>query len=169
MGIILKWCIEKFDTRKRQRHQVSIYHAKRKKNLYQTISERLIRTTHTDAPNKCAPRARCTRSVRQDPMGWFDTLGSFGGDPVETKFLDELNKRIGELIAASPARDVEKNVRALLSSAFTRLDLVTRAEFDVQQEVLRRTREKLQDMEARVAALEAALATHEASNGDGKA
>ena len=87
---------------------------------------------------------------------------------METKFLDELNKRIGELIAASPARDVEKNVRALLSSAFTRLDLVTREEFDVQQEVLRRTREKLQDMENRVAALEAALATHEASNGDDK-
>jgi BMFP domain-containing protein YqiC len=88
---------------------------------------------------------------------------------LETKFLDELNKRIGELIAASPARDVEKNVRALLSSAFTRLDLVTREEFDVQQEVLRRTREKLQDMENRVAALEAALSTHEASNGDDKA
>jgi len=88
---------------------------------------------------------------------------------VETKFLDELNKRIGELIAASPARDVEKNVRALLSSAFTRLDLVTREEFDVQQEVLRRTREKLQEMEGRVAAMEAAQAMHEAKNGDGKA
>ena len=88
---------------------------------------------------------------------------------METKFLDELNKRIGELIAASPARDVEKNVRALLSSAFTRLDLVTREEFDVQQEVLRRTREKLQEMEGRVAAMEAAQAMHEAKNGDGKA
>jgi len=88
---------------------------------------------------------------------------------LETKFLDEINKRISELIAASPARDLEKNVRALLSSAFTRLDLVTREEFDVQQEVLRRTREKLQDMEGRVAALEAALAMQEANNGDGKA
>ena len=88
---------------------------------------------------------------------------------METRFLDELNKRISELIAASPARDIEKNMRALLSSAFTRLDLVTREEFDVQQEVLRRTREKLQDMENRVAALEAALATHEASSGDDKA
>jgi BMFP domain-containing protein YqiC len=88
---------------------------------------------------------------------------------LETKFLDEINKRISELIAASPARDLEKNMRALLSSAFTRLDLVTREEFDVQQEVLRRTREKLQDMEGRVAALEAALAMQEANNGDGKA
>jgi len=84
---------------------------------------------------------------------------------LETKFLDELNKRISELIAASPARDVEKNVRALLSSAFTRLNLVTREEFDVQQEVLLRAVEKLQDMEARVALLEVALATQKVSDG----
>ncbi|HXF18442.1 MAG TPA: accessory factor UbiK family protein [Burkholderiales bacterium] len=84
---------------------------------------------------------------------------------METRFLDELNKRISELIAASPARDIEKNMRALLSSAFTRLDLVTREEFDVQQEVLRRSQQKLHDMEARVAVLEAALATYKASGG----
>ena len=74
---------------------------------------------------------------------------------METRFLDELNKKVGELIAGSPAKDIEKNLRALLSSAFSRLDLVTREEFDVQQEVLGRTRDKLQQMEARVAALEA--------------
>lgn len=73
---------------------------------------------------------------------------------METRFLDELNRKVAELIAASPAKDVEKNLRGLLSSAFTRLDLVTREEFDVQQEVLRRTREKLESMEARVAELE---------------
>ena len=72
-----------------------------------------------------------------------------------TRFLDELNKKVSELIAASPAKDIEKNLRAFLSSAFSRLDLVTREEFDVQQEVLGRTRDKLQQMEARVAALEA--------------
>ena len=77
---------------------------------------------------------------------------------METRFLNELNKRISELIAASPAKDVEKNLRALLSSAFARLDLVTREEFDVQQEVLGRTREKLQQMEARVAEMEKLLA-----------
>jgi len=77
---------------------------------------------------------------------------------VETRFLDELNKKVSELIAASPAKDVEKNLRALLSSAFSRLDLVTREEFDVQQEVLGRTREKLEQMEARVAGMEKLLA-----------
>ena len=76
---------------------------------------------------------------------------------MDTKLLDELNRRVKELIAASPAKDIEKNLRALLSSAFSRLDLVTREEFDVQQEVLRHTREKLQQMEARVAELEAKL------------
>ena len=73
---------------------------------------------------------------------------------METRFLNELNRKVAELIAASPAKDVEKNLRGLLSSAFTRLDLVTREEFDIQQEVLRRTREKLENMEARVAELE---------------
>lgn len=75
---------------------------------------------------------------------------------MDTK-LDELNRRVRELIAATPAKDIEKNLRALLSSAFSRLDLVTREEFDVQQEVLRHTREKLQQMETRVAELEAKL------------
>ena len=77
---------------------------------------------------------------------------------METRFLDELNRKVAELIAASPAKDVEKNLHALLSSAFTRLDLVTREEFDIQQEVLRRTREKLETMEARVAGLEKSMA-----------
>lgn len=76
---------------------------------------------------------------------------------METRFLEELNKKISELIAASPAKDVEKNLRALLSSAFSRLDLVTREEFDVQQQVLGRTREKLQQMETRLAELEKLL------------
>ena len=77
---------------------------------------------------------------------------------METRFLDELNRKVSELLAASPAKDIEKNVRALLSSAFSRLDLVTREEFDVQQEVLGRTRDKLQQMETRVAEMEKLLA-----------
>lgn len=71
------------------------------------------------------------------------------------KSLDELSARISELIAASPAKDIEKNARALLASTFARLDLVTREEFDLQVAILARAREKLSDLEARVAALEA--------------
>jgi ubiquinone biosynthesis accessory factor UbiK len=77
---------------------------------------------------------------------------------MQTRFLDELNKKVSELIAASPAKDVEKNLRALLSNAFSRIDLVTREEFDVQQEVLGRTRDKLRQMEARVMEMENLLA-----------
>jgi len=76
---------------------------------------------------------------------------------MNTKLLDELNRKVNEFIAATPAKDIEKNLRAALSSAFSRLDLVTREEFDVQSEVLRHTREKLQQMEARIAELDAKL------------
>lgn len=77
---------------------------------------------------------------------------------METRFLDELSKKVSELLAASPAKDIENNLRALLSSTFSRFNLVTREEFDVQQDVLGRTREKLQQMEARVAEMEKLLA-----------
>lgn len=69
--------------------------------------------------------------------------------------IDEIGSKVNEVLAASPAKDVEKNIKALLTSVFARLNLVTREEFDVQQEVLARTREKLEALERRVAALEA--------------
>ena len=72
--------------------------------------------------------------------------------------LDELAARLGQALQNSPAKDVEKNVRAMLSASLARLDLVTRAEFDVQREVLRRTREKVEALEGRVAELEARAA-----------
>jgi hypothetical protein len=73
---------------------------------------------------------------------------------LNTATLDELAKKIGEAIAASPARDVETNIKALLQSSLQRFDLVPREEFELQGQVLRRTREKLEALEARVAQLE---------------
>ena len=75
---------------------------------------------------------------------------------LDPKTLEELSARLSAVIAVSPAADIEKNARALLASFFSRLDLVTREDFDVQGEVLRRTREKLKALEERVARLEAA-------------
>ena len=69
--------------------------------------------------------------------------------------LDELARRIGRAIEASPAKDVEKNVKALLQGGLAKLDVVPRAEFDVQAKVLARTREKLEALEKKVAELEA--------------
>ncbi len=74
-----------------------------------------------------------------------------------TRLLDDLSARISEFLAASPAKDVEKNVQALLSAAFARLDLATRAELEIQVKVLARARDKLSELEARVAELESRL------------
>jgi len=73
---------------------------------------------------------------------------------LNQKLLDEISTKVNDLVAQSPVKDVEKNLRVLLAGVFTRLDLVTRDEFDVQQEVLKRTREKLSALEAKVAELE---------------
>ena len=75
----------------------------------------------------------------------------------QNRVFDEISARISEVLAKSPAKDIEKNLRAMLSSAFSRLALVTREEFDVQAKVLARTREKLVAIEARVAELEKKL------------
>ena len=81
---------------------------------------------------------------------------------LNQKVLDEISSKIKELIAQSPAKDVEKNLRAMLQSLFSKLDLVTREEFDVQQEVLVRTREKLSVLEARMNELESGQKEHQA-------
>jgi ubiquinone biosynthesis accessory factor UbiK len=74
---------------------------------------------------------------------------------LNTKLFDDLAAKISALIAATPAKDVEKNLRALLTGALGRLDLVTREEFDIQREALARAREQLAALEAKVAELEA--------------
>jgi hypothetical protein len=75
---------------------------------------------------------------------------------LDPKFLEEFGAKMSALLANSPARDIEKNAKALVSGAFAKLDLVTREEFDVQAQVLARTRDKLKELEGRVAALEKA-------------
>jgi len=73
---------------------------------------------------------------------------------LNQKLLDEISTKVNDLVAQSPVKDVEKNMRVLLAGVFTKLDLVTRDEFNVQQEMLMRTREKLTELEARVTKLE---------------
>ena len=68
--------------------------------------------------------------------------------------FEEIDRKMKDILARGPAADLEKNLRALLASAFGRLDLVTREEFDVQREVLARTRARLQELEAKLAELE---------------
>jgi BMFP domain-containing protein YqiC len=74
-------------------------------------------------------------------------------------FFNDLQGKINQAIESSPAKDIERNVKAMMTQGFSKLDLVTREEFDVQAQVLAKTRAKLEALELRVAELEARLAT----------
>ena len=73
---------------------------------------------------------------------------------LNQKIIEEVTAKLKDVFGQSPAADIEKNLRAGLQNIFAKLDLVTREEFDVQQEVLLRTRAKLEQLEAKVAELE---------------
>jgi len=78
----------------------------------------------------------------------------------DPKILDDLSRRLSDSLPAGlrvMRDDVDKNLRAAVQSALTRLDLVTREEFDVQVAVLARTRALLTVLETRVTELEAQL------------
>ena len=68
--------------------------------------------------------------------------------------INEISNKIKEVVNNSPLGDTEKNIHALLKSIFTKMELVTREEFDVQTEVLRNTREKLVMLEKKLSELE---------------
>lgn len=80
---------------------------------------------------------------------------------IAKQLFEDLTTKLGETIANSPAKDVEKNAKAMLSGAFAKMDLVTREEFDVQQQILVKTRIKLSEVEARLAVLEAKLGVND--------
>ena len=69
-------------------------------------------------------------------------------------FLSNVAQKLGEVLKQSPAKDIENNIKAGLTSMLTKLDMVSREEFDVQSAVLARTREKLTLLEARLSELE---------------
>ena len=69
-------------------------------------------------------------------------------------FINDLVSKLGDVLKQSPAKDIEQNLKAGVTSMLGKLDMVTREEFDVQTEVLARTREKLALLEARIAELE---------------
>jgi BMFP domain-containing protein YqiC len=69
-----------------------------------------------------------------------------------------LQSIINSAIENSPAKDIEKNVKAMMTQGFSKLDLVTREEFDIQAQVLAKTRAKLEELETRMTLLEARVA-----------
>jgi len=74
---------------------------------------------------------------------------------INQKFFDDLSAKLNEAVNSSPAKDIEKNMRALLMQGFAKLNLVTHEDIEVQAQVLARTREHLTALEARVSELEA--------------
>jgi BMFP domain-containing protein YqiC len=73
-------------------------------------------------------------------------------------FFTDLQNKVNQVIDNSPAKDIEKNVKAMMTQGFAKLDLVTREEFDIQAQMLAKTRAKLDLVESRLADLEAKLA-----------
>ncbi|AZY49387.1 accessory factor UbiK family protein [Bordetella avium] len=71
-----------------------------------------------------------------------------------TQWMEDIQKNLSDLIARSPAADVERNVRAMLTQGFARLDLITREEFDVQADLLARARTRIDQLSAQVQQLE---------------
>lgn len=73
---------------------------------------------------------------------------------LDPKMFEDFTQRVSNLIANSPAAEVEKNVRAMMSGFFSKLDLVTHEEFDTQANVLARTRQLVEQLTARLDELE---------------
>ena len=87
---------------------------------------------------------------------------------LDPKLLDDVSRRISEAVPPSLRQlqtEIEKNVRVNLQSVFTKMDLVTREEFDVQAAVLARTRARLEALERQVAELEGRLGDNPAGGG----
>jgi ubiquinone biosynthesis accessory factor UbiK len=76
---------------------------------------------------------------------------------LNKQIVEDLSNKIRDIYKSAPTADFEKNFHALLQGAFTKLELVSREEFDIQADLLRVAREKLQSLEVRVAELEALL------------
>jgi BMFP domain-containing protein YqiC len=102
---------------------------------------------HCSAPTQGVERAPRPRAVRYLPY------------MIDKRFFDELNERISDAFRSSPVQDIEKNLKALLASGFSRLDLVLREDFEVQQKLLERAQTKLAELEARVSELESKRTT----------
>ena len=77
-------------------------------------------------------------------------------------FFNDIQGKINQALESTPAKDIERNVKAMMTQGFSKLDLVTREEFDIQAQVLAKTRARLEALELRVVELEARLSAQSA-------
>lgn len=76
---------------------------------------------------------------------------------IAKQLFEEATQKVSEALANSPVKDINKNAKAMFTGALNKMDVVTREEFDIQQQVLVKTRIKLAELEARLAVLETQL------------
>ena len=76
---------------------------------------------------------------------------------INTEILRDLSNKIRGIVESPPIGDVEKNINALIRGAFTKMELVSREEFDVQTTVLENTQKQLERCQERLVELEALL------------
>ena len=138
-------------------------HAKGLDLRSQILINRNWHRNSTGAPKKCGSSGRshqlCATGFGVAFATGVTVMPENGGlakvdEMADNRLFDDIDRKMKEIFAQSPAADLEKNLRALVQSALGRLDLVTREEYDVQREVLARTRAKLEELEAKVAELE---------------
>jgi hypothetical protein len=113
---------------------------------------------------QCSKKRLCTKTVSQRPLcgvpgnmwlAFSNRLRYQSAMAKET--IENLAKKLAESLPEglrSMREDLESNFRGVLRSGISKLDLVTREEFEVQEAVLARTREKLEQLEAKLEALE---------------
>jgi BMFP domain-containing protein YqiC len=111
---------------------------------------------HFGATNNLDAQLMC---IRIDVVRTWTQGGRivYGCGMFDTKFIDDLARQISDSIPSGVKelqQDLEKNIHTLLQGALAKLDLVTREEFDAQSQVLLRTREKLEQLEKIISALE---------------
>lgn len=66
---------------------------------------------------------------------------------MQQQIFDQINSSLNSMLENSPFKDIEKNMKTMIMAIFSKLDLVTREEFDTQQKVLLATRKKLEELE----------------------
>ena len=90
-----------------------------------------------------------TRPIRQAPYAGQETKAM-----DKKNIFEDLQSRIGKMIEQTPVKDIEKNLRALITQTLSRLDMVTREEYDAQAIALARLREQVSQLQAKIDQLE---------------
>lgn len=84
------------------------------------------------------------------------------------KILDELQSKLGQIMESSPAKDIERNVRAILTQAVSRLELVTTEEYEVQRLTIVQLQNRVNMLEKRLSDLENRISESASSSSDKK-